>query len=568
MEENKTPPTIETERVDDLPLLFAQMERMGIADLLDRHFSTHGNWQGLSLGKVAVGWLSHMLSQGNHKLNHVQPWAESHLSILQTYLDADARVLDWSDDHLAHVLDYFADDEPWDAFEAELGRHLLRVYELEPKTVRLDSTASCSYGQITPDGLLQLGHSKDHRPDLGQVKVQLSALDPMGLPLTNTIVQGSSADDPLYVPEIKKVQGVLGKHGMLYVGDCKMGALATRGYVAKSGDWYCMPLSKIQLSTDELREHLEPVWSGKQTLTRVERSNEKGEKEEIASGFERAREQQWNGYRWQERVLIVRSLKLAQKQEQGLRERVEKAQAELLALNERGRGRRRLTDLAEYQKAAQAIVKRYRVEGLLTLCYQQQVHEQTIRGYGKREARVERECEVRVEVTVDTEALAAAIGLLGWQVYATNAPAGDFSLEKLVLTYRNEYLIEHDFGRLKGVPLSLRPLYLSDQGRLKGLLRLLTIGLRVLVLLEFEARRRLHGNKLAGLYAGQSKRATSRPTAEKLLAAFDGITLTKINQRDLHVTTLSPLQQRLLDLLGFPSDLSARLTAPTFAHAS
>jgi transposase len=568
MEENSKPPTIETERVDDLPVLFAQMERMQVGELLDKHFPTHGNWQGLSLGKVAVGWLSHILSQGNHKLSHVEPWAESHQSTLQTYLDADARVLDWSDDHLAHVLDYLGDDEHWDAFEAELGRNLLRVYELEPKTVRLDSTASCSYAQISPDGLLQLGLSHDHRPDLGQVKMQLSALDPLGLPLTSTIVDGSVADDPLYVPEIKKVQQVLGRHGVLYVGDCKMAALATRGYIAQSGDGYCMPLSKIQLSTDELRKYLEPVWSGEQALSLVERTNERGEKEEIARGFERERRQQWKGYHWTERLLIVRSLKLAKKQEAGLRERVGKAQAQLVALNERGRGKHHFKDVQELQKAAQVLLKRYHVEGLLTLCYHEQIHEQHKRGYGKREARIERECEVSVEVSINEEALAAAIQLLGWHVYATNAPLVHFSLEKLVLTYRSEYLIEHDFGRLKGVPLSLRPMYIADPQRLKGLLRLLTIGLRVLVLLEFEVRRKLQGSKLTGFYAGQAKRATARPTAEKLLAAFDGITLTRINQRYSHVTALSPLQQRLLDLLGFPSDLFARLTLPAFAPVS
>jgi transposase len=289
---------------------------------------------------------------------------------------------------------------------------------------------------------------------------------------------------------------------------------------------------------------------------------------EIARGFERKREQQWNGHCWSERLLIVRSLKLAKKQEQGLRERVEKAKAELLALGERGRGKRRFKDLSQFQEAAQAIVKRYRVEGLLTLCSTEQVREQSIRGYGKREGRTERQCELSVEVTVNQEALTAAIQLLGWQVYASNAPAEHFSLEKLVLTYRCEYLIEHDFGRLKGAPLSLRPMYISDPKRLKGLLRLLTIGLRVLVLLEFEVRRKLQGSKLTGFYAGQAKRATARPTAEKLLAAFDGITLTKINQHYSYVTALSPLQQRLLDLLGFPSDLFAQLTLPAFAQVS
>ena len=36
-----------TERVDDIPLLLAQMDKMNIAALLNKHFPMHGNWQGL-----------------------------------------------------------------------------------------------------------------------------------------------------------------------------------------------------------------------------------------------------------------------------------------------------------------------------------------------------------------------------------------------------------------------------------------------------------------------------------------------------------------------------------------
>lgn len=576
-EESNQDLTIETERVDDLPVLFAQMEKMGVAELLDEHFVMHGNWGELSLGKVSVGWLSHILSQGNHKLNHVEPWAEEHLSILQSCLDEQARALDWSDDHLALVLDYLGNDKQWNVFEADLVKSLIRVYDLDPQIVRLDSTSSSSYAQITPDGLFQLGHSKDHRPDLPQFKVQLSALDPIGLPVTNTIVSGERADDGLYVPEIKKVQDVLGRHGLLYIGDCKMAALATRASLARSADYYACPLSAVQLNAEQRATLLQPVWEGVQELEAIERINDKGEKEVIARGFQTQRTQQITGgdvFSWQERLLIVYSLKLAATQQRGLRERLAKAEAEVQGLNERGRGKRHFRDREELQKAAESIVHRYRVEGLLVLCYQEQVRERAVRGYGDREAGIRLEREVKVEVGIDEAAVAQAIDALGWQVYATNAPASQFSLSKLVLAYRSEYLIEHDFGRLKGEPLSLRPLYLASPHRVKGLLRLLTIGLRVLIVLEFEVRQKLaaRGEKLAGLYAGQAQRSTARPTAEKLLQAFDGISLTRVkhgNQKYLHVTPLSPLQKTILELLALPPDLFATVAADprSFAHA-
>jgi len=570
--------TIETERVDDIPVLLAQMEKMGIAKLLDEHFEMHGNWGGISFGAVVVGWLSHILSEGNHKLNHVEPWALEHKTILQSCLDEHAQALDWSDDRLATVLDYLGRDEVWDGFETDLSRHLLRVYDLSAQIIRLDSTTSSSYAQVTPDGLLQFGHSKDHRPDLPQFKVQLSALDPIGLPITNTVVDGSRADDGLYVPEIKKVQKVVDQHGLLYIGDCKMAALSTRAYLVQSGDCYCTPLSAVQLNAEQRAELLQPVWEGKQKREPIERTNEQAERQVIAQGFCLQRNQaisaEEQSFCWQERLLVVRSLKLAAVQERGLRERAAKALAQIQGLNARGRGKRHFRSQEGLQEAVQAIVKQYRVEGLLTLSYQEQVEQRMVRGYGKREVEVREEREVRVEVVIDEAAVDQAIAALGWQVYATNAAVQQFSLETLVLAYRGEYLIEHDFGRLKGQPCSLRPLYVASPHRMKGLLRLLTMALRVLILVEFEVRQQLaaRGETLKGLYAGQPTRATARPTAEKLLRAFNGITLTKVEQgkeQYWHVTPLSKVQKVILELLSLPPDLFARVAAASrrLAHA-
>src|SRR5947199_2163097 len=95
------PLTIRTERVDDIPLLLAQMQRMGIDRLLDKHFPTHGNREGLSLGVVTSIWLTHVLSQADHRMNRVQPWAERRLETLRTCSDTALQVRDVGDDRLA-----------------------------------------------------------------------------------------------------------------------------------------------------------------------------------------------------------------------------------------------------------------------------------------------------------------------------------------------------------------------------------------------------------------------------------------------------------------------------------
>jgi len=211
--------TIVSERVDDIPVLLAQLDRLGVQPLLDEHFPTHGNWGGLSLGWVSVLWLTHILSEGDHRLNHVAPWAKQRLHTLRECTGQPVHPLDVGDDRLATVLEALSDDTRWRACEGALNQHALRVYDLQPACVRLDSTTASGYWSVTDDGLFQFGHSKDHRPDLPQVKIMMSALDPLGMPVATDVVSGQRADDPLYVPGITRVRESLGRCGLLYVGD-------------------------------------------------------------------------------------------------------------------------------------------------------------------------------------------------------------------------------------------------------------------------------------------------------------------------------------------------------------
>ncbi len=558
--------TIKNERVDDIPLLLAQLAKMEVASLLDQQFPTHGHWQGLSLGQVTSVWLSFILSEANHRLSHVQPWAEQRLEMLAACLGEPLRALDWSDDRLARVLDQLSEDQAWAEFEQALNKRTVRVYDLATSQVRIDSTTAKGYLEVTPEGLFQLGHSKDRRPDLPQVKINLSVLDPLGLPVTTTVVAGNRADDPLYLPEIQRVQQSLGRSGVTYIGDCKMAAKQTRAFIAASGDYYLCPLTKVQVSQEDWEQLLAAV---QQALIPVYRSSDpSAEPEKIAEGYETSlalrATVEGRTLEWMERRLVVRSLKLAKGQKEALRRRVEQALAAIVGLNERRQGKKRWSEEAKLAATVQQLVAQQRVKGLIQWQISIQVSERTVRGYRDRPGRVIQECVAQVSAQVDEAALAQAIERLGWRVYASNQPAEQLSLEQAVLAYRAEYLVERGFGRLKGKPLSLTPIYLDSDQRVTGLIRLLMIGLRVLTLLEFQARRQLQqeDGKLAGIYPGNPKRATARPSTEMMLRAFEGLTLTVVEQAgriQRLMTPLSSVHRRILSLLGLPPDVYSRV---------
>lgn len=551
---------ITSERVDDTPFLMAHAKKMGVPGLLDECFPCHGNWEGLSLGWVAAGWLCHILSEGDHRMNHVQKWAEKRLETLSSCMGRPVRALDFSDDCLSLVLRALSDDERWETFERELNGHLLRAYQLEPERVRIDTTTCSGYWSVTPDGLFQFGFSKDHRPDLAQAKVVLSALDPLGMPAAIDVVSGNRADDPLYIPAIQRIRESVGNRGLLYIGDSKMSAAKTRAFVEAGNDFYLCPLTRVQVPQEELDRYLEPVWEGEQELVSVHRENAAGERKLIAKGYERdasmVADVGEETVQWTERLLVIRSLRQARAAETRLRKKLEKARSALEALNERGRGKKRYRSLAELRQAAEELVKEHGVEGLFHLGFYVTFHRRQVRHYGDRPTRTVVEKEPRLVVLVNEIAVGKVLRRKGWRVYVTNAPGTEFSLSEAVLGYRDQYIVERGCGRLKGRPLSLRPMYLERDDHATGLIRLLTIGLRVLTLLEFSVRKRLaeEGTELAGVYAGNPKRSTARPSAELLLEAFKGIDLVVIQEPHLGVRHLTPLtqpQKRILNLSGF-----------------
>ncbi|MBI2567819.1 MAG: hypothetical protein HYV63_12380 [Candidatus Schekmanbacteria bacterium] len=241
---------IRAERVDDIPLLIHLQDRMGLPSVVDRALVPHGNRGGLSFGWLLTTWLTYILSEADHRMCRVEDWAASHLSTLRAVLAGVANVepqaKDFADDRLADLLWYLADEASWAAIERELGQRIIRVYDLAGQPLRLDATTASSYRAVDPDGLFRLGHSKDHRPDLAQLKLMMATVDPLGLPIATLVVAGNSSDDILYVPVIERTKGVVVKGPRLFVADCKMSAVATRAHIAAAGDRYVAALEPDQ----------------------------------------------------------------------------------------------------------------------------------------------------------------------------------------------------------------------------------------------------------------------------------------------------------------------------------
>jgi transposase len=562
------------ERVDDIPLLIGLAQQLGLPEIMDRHMGNHGHHQGLSNGWLATVWLAYILSEGDHRKYSVEDWAEKHKHTLEQLVGQPIRQVEFNDDRLGIVLRRLSPPDTWEAVETDLWSSTVAVYEIQMSGVRLDSTTTYGYHTTTEDGVMQYGYSKDHRPDLPQLKLMAAAAEPSGHLLASDVLAGDKADDPLYLPMMARVRRMVGKSGLLYVGDSKMSALETRADIVVHKDYYLTPLPLKGKAKEHMEAWVNAVVDGHQCAQLI------WDQERLLGGgyeFERnlSTEAEATGERieWVERVQVIRSLSLAKRESEKLEQRLRKAEAELLSLTpEPGRGKRQHRDEAGFQAAVTAVLEHHKVTGLLHVTWtreEQRITRYVGRGRGGPNRPTKTEVQVRYVITgVQRNHLAIQNHKhrLGWRVYGTNLPVERMSLAQSVIHYRGGWSLERDFHLVKDRPLGIRPLYVRRDDQIAGLTHLLTLALRLLTLVETQVRRNLAqtGEQMSGLYEGQPSRKTTRPTGVRLLKAFarGEVTLTRIQMGERyswHITPLSSLQKQILAYLKLSPSLYKRL---------
>jgi transposase len=106
--------------VDDFVLLIEILKQAGLAEIVDRHIPRHGLQQGLSWGWVTVIWLSHIVSQGDHRKLTVRDWVAQAHETLERSTGLDIRDTDFTDDRLSIVLRELSKPAAWQAIEKDL----------------------------------------------------------------------------------------------------------------------------------------------------------------------------------------------------------------------------------------------------------------------------------------------------------------------------------------------------------------------------------------------------------------------------------------------------------------
>jgi transposase len=570
-----TPLHIEPERIDDLPLALGLLERMGVPRVVDTHLGPgHGNRQGLSYGQLTHGLAGHILTAQDHRLSSVEPWSQAHQAVLSHLLGGAVADKDFTDDRLADLLYAVgnASAETREAIETELGQHLVRAYRLPTEVGRADTTSVSVYHERAEEaeGLLQFGKSKDHRPDLRQYVQALGTLDPAGLPLVSETLAGNFGDPQMYLPVWRRMVKVIGHSDWLFVGDSKLHSAQNLAEIHRAGGYVLTPLQM----TGHMPEHFQ-AWLRQQPkhLTPITLPDAHGSQRRVGGGYSVEHTLTWKDPQSGEavtvplRVFMVQRDRFKEKQIQDLQRRLARAQAALKELD----GRRGDTppEREALEAQARALLDEYQVTDYLRVHVQWQAQRvEKLMGPGRPGPQRRKQVVTHYRAQVSSRRRPAQIrafeATAGWRAYATNAPKTRLTLQQAVEKYAGQWQSERGFGRLKGGWLKVAPVFLRTDEHIRGLMFILSIVLRALTLIEFVVRRALQSQHetLAGLYAGTPHKTTDRPTAERLLKAFQDITLLRIRigqEVRYQLSGFSKLHRRILSLLGLSVSLYTAL---------
>jgi len=307
------------ERVDEIPLILHWLKVMRIASIIDSVWQSHGNWQGLSYGQLAVLYITYVINSLTHRLSGMEEWVMEHRIILEKITGWEIGEKDATDDRLGIMMgDFGQTSKKMSEFQRENGQYLIQAFELPTEVGRYDTTTVNVHHspEKNQQGLLNFGHSKDNHPNLLQFKQGLGVLYPAGIPIVSETIAGNHADDPLYVPVWREMVQIIGKTDFLFVADCKGSALENRAQIAKQKGLYLFPLAQTGKVPEELEKLVKTPPAPLQDIVLPEKRDKTGNPIVIGKGFVIDKKIESGSQIWKERWFVVCSDSHAKRQNQ------------------------------------------------------------------------------------------------------------------------------------------------------------------------------------------------------------------------------------------------------------
>lgn len=545
--------------VGPLPLVNRMLERIRLEAFLREALPQEDGRTKLSPTKALLVLLRNLLL-AREPIYGVGEWAVRFAPDLLGLSEREVGLV--NDDRVGRALDkLFAADVP--SLVLGVATHVVREFRLRLDELHNDSTTVSFFGAYSdaaeehrlfgrPTLAITFGHSKDHRPDLKQLLFILTVTADGGVPLHFRAQSGNTTDDTTHRDTWALLCQLTGRRDFLYVADSKLATRENMAHVHQHQGRFITVLPRTRSEDAAFRAMVaqgqitwKPLW------TKTDDDGEVIDRYAISTQPSATEE----GYR----LVWYHSQRKAELDAAARAARIERALKALAVLREKlASPRTRYRQRAKVEQAVAEILASCGAETWIIAEIEEKTlvkYRQARRGRPSKDMHYIRHESTRFELTYRLDAARMAEDALSDGVFPLVTNVVDLSELELLKAYKRQPVIEKRFSQLKS-DFAVAPVYLKAVHRIQALLTVYFFALLVEALLERELREAMRRKGTESLPLYPEARACRWPTARRVLDVFAPVqrhVLTQGRRRSRTlVTTLTPLQRRLLTLLGLP----------------
>lgn len=525
-----------TKVLDHLGLIAGMCKELDIAGLIDNAIPNTSADKILSTGNAVVGMILNGLGFVNKRLYLVSHFFKNKpvdklLDV--SYLDNSH----FNDDALGRALDAVYDygaEKLYSLISHYAIDYLSKHYNLEVYSGQLDNTNFHLHSQekhleLKDGQVLSItkGYSKDHRPDLVQIGLQLIVENKSKIPLLMKVLSGNEEEAKSYGAFIKTYTEQLNKeYGVkLIVVDSKLYNQANLSILSTKGNlkWVTRVPNQLNVVKDLITHIDKSSFQDFQSLEHI-----KNEQDEVVYQYQVV----CNNYGGvQQRWLVLFSETKYQRDLKQLDKRLLKAtKADKKSL-------KKLTQQSfETQQAALTaaldLSKNMKYNNLEDILIVTKKHYNKVGKPKKGQQPDSVTYQVKASLGSDEQKYEAEKQKIGYFILATNELDEQLiSVEELVKHYKNQYGVEKSFKFLKDPNIVASSLFVQKPERMIAIMMIMTLCLLVYSALEYVTRVRLKQENLS--FPNQQGKPIQNPTMKWIFEYFEGIHIlyTSNNQR-------------------------------------
>lgn len=522
-------------RLDHLGLIAAFCHEIDLPRAIDRIIPKHSD-HNVSHGDAVLAMILNGLGFHSRTLHMFSEFFET--KPVSKLLAKDVQAHQLTDDVLGRTLDALFNTGVSELYQV-IAEHVVEHLGLNTNSVHLDITSfhvDGEYNQTNDDDIntIQLvkGYSRDHRPELNQVVLELICENQAGLPVYMQALSGNTNDSKAFAE--------VTKHHI----HCLKSAQNSRYFIADAALYTEASIQALNKQQQKFITRVPmTIKSAKESLLALNTE----QLEVIGNGY--------SGY-WiesnyggtKQRWLLVKSEQATKREELTFYKKLEKSLAKEL---------KQLGLLSKKQFACKKDAQKA-LEEFTSQCQLLDIEQSTLtetplfsgRGRPKREEKpVSHYYQIEAVPFTDLDKVKLAKLKVGMFILATNdCDNSELSMSMLLDHYKSQQKVERGFRFLKRPELLTSSIFLKKPQRIEALLMVMTLSLLVYASLEHKIREQLA--KHAEFFPSMVKnKTTSRPTARWVFLKFEGIDVLELGEQRC-ITGIQEYQTRLLKLLG------------------